>query len=141
MSSDLKDIFDLARLRRAWGDKSGPPPSGPPSDSEVVAASPSEPVSQPVRRPQIVLDLLGEALRSEFPTHVSALSYHLDILRERLRTLLGEPAAAPGGESSPAVTGEVPAELATACHADVQDHLDQLEDLIDALSLPAQRGE
>lgn len=141
MSSDLKEIFDLARLRRAWGDKNVGPATGPPPipDGESVVAS--EPEPPPLRMPLQILDNLVVAVRSEFPTHASALSYHLDILRERLRVLLGEAPPGVGRDPATGQPGELPTELAAAYHSDVQEHLDQLEDLIDALSLPAPSGE
>lgn len=141
MPSDLKEIFDLARLRRAWGDQGAGPPSAPPSVTDGEMAVGEDPKSPPLRKPLQILELLVEAVRSEFPTQAPALSYHLDILRDRLAALVGE--TAPGSERDSAAgnQGELPKELATAYHADVQDHLDQLEDLIDALSLPAPSGE
>ncbi len=141
MPSDLKEIFDLARLRRAWGDQGAGPPGAPPSTSDGELTVGEEPQSPPVRKPLQILELLVEAVRSEFPTQAPALSYHLDILRDRLAALVGEAAPGAGRDSSASKQGELPTELATAYHADVQEHLNQLEDLIDALSLPARSGE
>jgi hypothetical protein len=141
MPSDLKEIFDLARLRRAWGDQGAGPPGAPPSTADGEMTVGEDPQSPPVRKPLQILELLVEAVRSEFPTHAAALSYHLDILRDRLAALVGDAAPGAGRDSSPGNQGELPTELATAYHADVQEHLDQLEDLIDALSLPARSGE
>jgi len=147
MSRDFKEIFDLARLRRAWGDAAAEPPA-PPASGDDFAAAPAgtavaaPPAAGPAHKampallpPLVLLAQLDDAVAQEFPAHAAALRYHLDILRHRLQALVGE--SAPSG--SPA--GELPAELATAYHADVQENLDQLEDLIDALSLPAKSGD
>ena len=147
MSRDFKEIFDLARLRRAWGDASAAPPAPAaiedealievrpkerPSDGRSAPAASLAPVS-----PLAVLDQLAEAIAQEFPTHAAALGYHVDLLRSRLMSLVGE-----GGQSNGTTAAiELPAELAFAYHADVQENLDQLEDLIDALSLPARSGD
>lgn len=147
MSRDFKEIFDLARLRRAWGDASAVPPAPAvledealievrpkerPSDGRSAPQSSLAPVS-----PLAVLDQLAEAIAQEFPTHATALGYHVDLLRSRLKSLVGE-----GGQSNGTTAAiELPAELAFAYHADVQENLDQLEDLIDALSLPARSGD
>lgn len=147
MSRDFKEIFDLARLRRAWGDASAAPPAPAviedealievrpkerPSDGRSVQQTSLAPVS-----PLAVLDQLAEAIAQEFPTHAAALGYHVDLLRSRLMSLVGE-----GGQSNGTTAAiELPAELAFAYHADVQENLDQLEDLIDALSLPARSGD
>lgn len=141
MSSDLKEIFDLARLRRAWGDKNAGPATGLPSIPEGEPLGGSEPEPLPLRKPLPILELLVDAVRSEFPTHAPALSYHLDILRDRLAVLMGEAPPGVGRDPATGQPGELPTELAAAYHSDVQDHLDQLEDLIDALSLPAPNGE
>lgn len=147
MSRDFKEIFDLARLRRAWGDASAAPPAPAaiedealievrpkerPSDGRSAPAASLAPVS-----PLAVLDQLAEAIAQEFPSHAAALGYHVDLLRSRLMSLVGE-----GGQSNGTTAAiELPAELAFAYHADVQENLDQLEDLIDALSLPARSGD
>lgn len=147
MSRDFKEIFDLARLRRAWGDASAAPPAPAviedealievrpkerPSDGRSAQQTSLAPVS-----PLAVLDQLAEAIAQEFPTHAAALGYHVDLLRSRLMSLVGE-----GGQSNGTTAAiELPAELAFAYHADVQENLDQLEDLIDALSLPARSGD
>ncbi|HNN90830.1 MAG TPA: hypothetical protein PKI03_01125 [Pseudomonadota bacterium] len=141
MSSDLKEIFDLARLRRAWGDKNAGPPAGPSSNSDEGSPVVAEPEPPPPRRPLQILDGLCDAVRSEFPTHASALAYHLDILRHRLSALLGEPEPGGGSTAAAGKKSELPTELAVAYHVDVQEQLDQLEDLIDALSLPSGSGE
>ena len=149
MSRDFKEIFDLARLRRAWGDASAVPPAPAvledealievrpkerPSDGRSAPQSSLAPVS-----PLAVLDQLAEAIAQEFPTHAAALGYHVDLLRSRLRSLVGEGEQSNGTRTTAAI--ELPAELAFAYHADVQENLDQLEDLIDALSLPARSGD
>lgn len=149
MSRDFKEIFDLARLRRAWGDASAAPPAPAaiedealievrpkerPSDGRSAPAASLAPVS-----PLAVLDQLAEAIAQEFPSHAAALGYHVDLLRSRLKSLVGEGGQSNGTSTTAAI--ELPAELAFAYHADVQENLDQLEDLIDALSLPARSGD
>ena len=147
MSRDFKEIFDLARLRRAWGDASvSPPPPPAVEDEALIEVRPKErptdgrstpQASAPAVSPLAVLDQLAEAIAQEFPSHAVALGYHVDLLRSRLKSLVGE------GEqgSGPIAATELPAELASAYHADVQENLDQLEDLIDALSLPVRSGD
>lgn len=153
MSRDFKEIFDLARLRRAWGDASAAPPAPAaiedealievrpkerPSDGRSAQQASLAPVS-----PLAVLDQLAEAIAQEFPTHAAALGYHVDLLRSRLKSLVGEGGQSNGNGNGNGTTAaiELPAELAFAYHADVQENLDQLEDLIDALSLPARSGD
>jgi hypothetical protein len=82
----------------------------------------------------VLLDQLSDAIAHEFPQHAAALRYHLDILRSRLQALVGQ-----GGQNG-SLPSELPTALAAAYHADVQENLDQLEDLIDALSLPVRSG-
>ncbi len=149
MSRDFKEIFDLARLRRAWGDASAEPAapaesgddfSRPAANQPVAAPSPNASGSSRAKpvSPQILLDQLADAVATEFPAHATALGYHLDILRSRLNALVGERGPSTHAPASPV---ELPAELAFAYHADVQENLDQLEDLIDALSLPTPSGD
>lgn len=122
MSRDLNEIFDLARLRRAWGDTSAAGAAVPTPAPVPAAAAGATTGLRPLR----MLDQLGEALESEFPSHMTGLRYHLDLVRGRLQVLLGEGTA----------TALSPEEAAV-CHAELQAHLDQLEDLMDALSLTA----
>lgn len=150
MSRDFKEIFDLARLRRAWGDTAAEQAPPPVRDEGFLRLQPESSVAVPpeiaaqgaVRSvlppPLVLLDQLQTAVAQEFPEHAAALQYHLDILQSRIHALVGEGAQPTSGQAAPA---ELPSELALAYHADVQENLDQLEDLIDALSLPARSGD
>lgn len=150
MSRDFKEIFDLARLRRAWGDTTAEQEPPPARDDGFLRLQPESSVPAPpvvaaqealrsvLPPPLVLLDQLQAAVAQEFPEHAAALQYHLDILQSRIHALVGEGAQPTSGQ---ATSAELPSELALAYHADVQENLDQLEDLIDALSLPARSGD
>jgi hypothetical protein len=130
MSRDLKEIFDLDQLRRAWGSsgpqsgQSGPSGLGTPSAEAVQTASSPQrekfaPPPAPPDAPLRLLDKLDEAIAQELDGPQRPL-VHPTV--EAIRALLG---LADSHELTPARYG------------DLERHFDELEDLVDALSLKA----
>lgn len=114
MSRDLKEIFDLEQLRRAWGDPSAQPAA------ESSAKSVVSPVAVPVEdRPLGILAKLEEAIMQEFSSETQPL---FRPTLEDIRALLGIAEAQ---------------DLGAQRHEELSKHFIELEDLLDSLSLSA----
>lgn len=110
MSRDLKEIIDLDHIKRLWGD------DGRKQSPSVKSADPIVPPPRKVAPTQI-LEELEAALTAEFDSQQRPL---FQPTLEAIRALVGI-----GGAS----------ELDEARAADLARHLDELEDLLDTLSL------
>lgn len=110
MSRDLKEIIDLDHIKRLWGD------DGRKQSPSVKSADPGVP--PPRRSPPLhILEELESALTAEFDSQKRPL---FQPTLEAIRALV-----AIGGAS----------ELDAARAEDLGRHLDELEDLLDTLSL------
>lgn len=114
MSRDLKQIFDLEQLRRAWGD-----PSAQPAVTESKPALPQAPPPPLEGAPLTILDKLEEAIAQEFNSEAAPL------FRPTVEAIRGLLEVATGHE------------LGAARHDKLLVHFDELEDLLDSLSLSA----
>lgn len=111
MAYDFSQIFDLARLRRAWGDKSD---TSAPAEKSFSPPAPAAP-------PLEIIAQLEDAIAEEFPdAEQRALMRHT---LDAIRALFTPGAAVPTAANT----------------AELKRLFDELEDLIDAfaLSVPA----
>jgi hypothetical protein len=115
MSRDLKQIFDLAELRRAWGDPSAQPAALETEKSALPPAPPPPFEGAPLR----ILEKLEEAIGQEFNSEAAPL-FRPTV--EAIRALLD------------VATGHG---LDAARHDKLLVHFDELEDLLDSLILAA----
>ena len=110
MSRDLKEILDLDHVKRLWGDDVRKPSPAVKSADPVAPPPPRAPPLQ-------ILEELEAALTAEFDGQLRPL---FQPTLEAIRALVGI-----GGMSS----------LDAERSAVLGKHLDELEDLLDALSL------
>jgi hypothetical protein len=109
MSRDLKEIFDLDHIKRLWGDDVRRPSPSVKSADPVAPPKPTAPL--------LILEELEVALTEEFDGQRRPL---FQPTLEAIRSLVGI-----GGMS----------ELDAERSAVLGKHLDELEDLLDTLSL------